>query len=462
MIFRNRQEAGSQLARLLHFWTGRSDVLVLALPHGGVETGFAIARHLDVPLDILLARKLGVPGHEDTAFGAIAPGGFRYIDQSVVQAAGMAPEEIEKSIEQTQESLRRQDRLYRANRAPLDVSGRTVILADDGIATGASIRVAIQALRAMHPARLIVAVPVAPASIIERFRGDVDEFFCLYQPQAVRAVGQFYWDFSPVSDEEVVEILERAAELHRNGGAPGADYVARPAVQGDGFQGGVVLQTATARLEGALSLPASAVGLVLFVHGSSSRRYSPRSRSLAKILQSQRLGTLLFDLLTDEEDLPDQRKAGYRLEIPLLAQRLIDAVEWLTSQSSFRHLPLCYLGSGTGAAAALLAAARRPEQVQAIVSHGGRPDLAGDALSQVQAPTLLVVGNADGVIIERNQQALATLGCAAKKLITVPGATYPFEDLGTLAPVGQHAAEWFLTHLGVAGSVASEGFAQAS
>lgn len=463
MIFRSRQEAGTQLAKQLYFWNGRSDAIVLALPRGGAETGFAMARDLDLPLDILLARKLGVPGHEELAFGAVAPGGFRYLDAGMIQATGIGTEQIEKVTEATLEVLRRQDRSYRANRAPLDVSGKTVILTDDGVATGASMQVAIQALRAMGPARVIVAVPVAPSDVCEHMRSEVDELFCSYQAKQVREVGQFYWEFPPVTDEEVVELLERAKEFYGKTQLPGAAISRRTSpAPSEGFQGGVILQAAMARLEGVLSLPADAAGLVLFAHGSSSSRYNPRNRYLAKALQARRLGTLLFDLLTVEEDSANLQMGGNRFDIRLLAERLSGAVEWLEQQKSFRALPMGYCCAGTGTAAALVTAANHPEKVQAIVSRGGRPDLAGEALGRVEAPTLLLVGEADGGLIGINEEALGDLGCAEKKLITVPGATHPFEDPGTLELVAHHAAEWFCRHLGVPAAAGTVGTAPRS
>ena len=200
MIFRNRQEAGVQLAKRLQSWAGSSDVVILAIPRGGVEVGFAIARELHLALDILLAGKLGMPGQEELAFGAVAPGGVRYLDRKLIAVAGITQDQIERLTEDRLELLRRQDRLYRANRAPLEVSGKTVILVDDGIATGASILVAVRAARAMNPSRLIVAVPVAPVSAGARVRAEADEFLCLFEPVGFHAVGQFYRDFAPVSD----------------------------------------------------------------------------------------------------------------------------------------------------------------------------------------------------------------------------------------------------------------------
>lgn len=202
------------------------------------------------------------------------------------------------------------------------------------------------------------------------------------------------------------------------------------------------------RLQGILGLPTDAIGLVVFAHGTGSSRYSPRNQFVAKVLNSRQLGTLLFDLLTKEEEALDEYTRQIRFDIPLLAERLVEVARWLDEQAEVGRLPLGYFGASTGAAAALVAAARSPEKVAAIVSRGGRPDLAGAALRSVQAPTLLLVGGRDYGVIELNQQALKALGCSEKALRIVPGATHLFEEAGTLEQVAEQAAEWFRRYLG--------------
>jgi putative phosphoribosyl transferase len=202
-----------------------------------------------------------------------------------------------------------------------------------------------------------------------------------------------------------------------------------------------------ARLDGDLSIPAGAHGVVLFAHGSGSSRHSPRNRYVARVLQEAKLATLLMDLLTPQEESVDQRTAHLRFDIQLLADRLTIAVNWLASQEETRTLPIGCFGASTGAAAALAAAANRPNLVRAVVSRGGRPDLAGDLLRHVTAPTLLIVGGYDTPVIELNQHALAALHCE-KKLVIVPGATHLFEEPGTLEEVARLARDWFEHYLG--------------
>ena len=199
-------------------------------------------------------------------------------------------------------------------------------------------------------------------------------------------------------------------------------------------------------LEGNLSLPKGADGVVLFAHGSGSSRHSPRNRYVAALLNQAKLATLLVDLLTSDEEAIDMQTAHLRFDIGLLAERLVAVTDWLTQNPETRHLRVGYFGASTGAAAALVAAAERADVLGAVVSRGGRPDLAGPALPRVRAPTLLIVGGNDFQVIELNRAALAQLRCE-KQLVIVPGATHLFEERGALDEVARLAREWFERHL---------------
>jgi len=203
--------------------------------------------------------------------------------------------------------------------------------------------------------------------------------------------------------------------------------------------GGVVI-------EGNLAIPSGAKGIALFAHGSGSSRFSPRNRYVAKAFNAQKIATLLFDLLTDEEDQEDLATAEYRFNINLLAERLIGATEWLKKDPQTKNLAFGYFGASTGAAAALIAAAKLPNEIAAVVSRGGRPDLAASYLSRVAAPTLLMVGSLDEEVIELNKQAMEQM-TAEKKLVIVSGATHLFEEPGKLEEVAKLAADWFLRYL---------------
>ena len=200
-------------------------------------------------------------------------------------------------------------------------------------------------------------------------------------------------------------------------------------------------------LEGNLTIPEEARGMVLFAHGSGSSRHSPRNRFVAQVLNQAGLGTLLIDLLTSDEEAVDRDTAHLRFDIELLAGRLVTAIDWLADSRETKALPIGCFGASTGAAAALVAAATRPEVVHAVVSRGGRPDLAGSALAVVRAPTLLIVGGRDTPVIALNRQALAALQTEEKELTIVPGATHLFEEPGTLEDVADLAAVWFTRYL---------------
>jgi pimeloyl-ACP methyl ester carboxylesterase len=208
----------------------------------------------------------------------------------------------------------------------------------------------------------------------------------------------------------------------------------------------VQVPAGTVTLDGNLTLPEYAQAIVLFAHGSGSSRHSPRNRYVARVLNEAKLATLLIDLLTLHEEVIDTRTAHLRFDIDLLAERLVDATDWLTQFPDTKHLPIGYFGASTGAAAALAAAAVRPDVVGAVVSRGGRPDLAGSALPRVRAPTLLIVGGDDRQVIELNRVALAQLRCE-KQLVIVPAATHLFEEPGALDEVARLARDWFQRYL---------------
>src|SRR3954447_20867658 len=224
-VFRDRADAGRILAAELAGYAGRSDVIVLALPRGGVPVAYEVARALGAPLDVFLVRKLGVPGHEELAFGAIATGGVRLLNHDVVRSLGILPQIIDRVTANERTELERREREYRGDRSPPDVRDKTVILIDDGLATGASMRAAGAALRQQHPARIVVAVPIAAPSTCEEFQDEVDEVVCARTPEPFYAVGLWYEDFSQTTDEEVRELLRRAAE--GRAAAHGAKEVSR-------------------------------------------------------------------------------------------------------------------------------------------------------------------------------------------------------------------------------------------
>jgi predicted phosphoribosyltransferase len=208
-VFPDRRSAGTELARALKHYRGRSDLLVLALPRGGVPVAEEVARFLGAPLDVFIVRKLGVPGQPELAMGAIASGGVRAINDEIVQALHISPAALDSAADREYREVARRERTYRGDRPPLNVAGRTVIVIDDGIATGATMRAGVRALRKLEPARLIIAVPHAPVDTCESLAPEVDEIVCLEMPEPYIAVGRWYQDFPQLTDQQVRNILDQ-------------------------------------------------------------------------------------------------------------------------------------------------------------------------------------------------------------------------------------------------------------
>jgi len=211
-MFRSRVDAGRQLARKLTHYANRNDVLVLGIPRGGVPVAFEVAQAIHAPLDILLVRKLGVPGQRELAMGAIATGGARILNQRLIADAGVTQEQLAETIAAQEVELSRREELYRGVRPTVSVEGKTVILVDDGIATGSSMLAGIEALRTLHPEKIVVAVPVAPSHAEADIGSVADEFICVDQPEWFFGIGEFYEDFSQTEDAEVRALLERSVQ----------------------------------------------------------------------------------------------------------------------------------------------------------------------------------------------------------------------------------------------------------
>lgn len=445
MLFQDRKDAGQALARAVGEVPDLKDALVLALPRGGVPVAAEVARALHLPLDIFVVRKLGTPGQEELAMGAIARDGTMVINRWVVDDLGISPETIEAVAKRERQEIERREMVYRNGHAAARIEGRTVILVDDGLATGATMLAAVHAVRPVA-SRVIVAVPVATQSICAKLRSEADEVICLATPEPFIAVGRFYKDFGQTTDDEVHAILAQARSeqeiIHENVNEEDSNSGHSGGRQQLPVQipaGGVVLQ-------GDLTIPERLRGVVLFAHGSGSSRHSPRNRHVAEVLQKAGLATLLMDLLTSREEESEQYTRHLRFDINLLAERLLRATAWIAGQPQFKGVKVGYFGASTGAAAALVAAAETGKTIAAVVSRGGRPDLAGARLNRVHSPTLLIVGGNDREVIRMNRDALALLRCE-KKLEIVSGATHLFEEPGTLEEVARLARAWFEKYL---------------
>ncbi len=433
MFFTDRAEAGRRLAARLEPLRGEP-VVVLGLPRGGVPVALEVARALGAPLDVIVVRKLGVPFQPELGMGAVSEDGVHVINRDMARRAGVSENELAAITARQQATVELRAASYRVIRPRQPLAGRVAVIVDDGIATGSTARAACQVARAQGAARVVLAVPVAPPGWEDRIGGDADELVCLDTPGGFHAVGQFYADFSPVTDEDILACLRRAA-------------TAVPAMAGSladppAYSGEVQPAAGEVRLAGYLTVPPGAPGIVIFAHGSGSSRHSPRNRHVARILTDAGLGTLLFDLLTPEEEL-DRSNV---FDIQLLAGRLAQVTAWLRSQPQAGQAAIGYFGASTGAAAALWAATEPGTAIAAVVSRGGRPDLARPRLAAVTAPTLLIVGGHDEIVLDLNRRAQAEL-CCENRLAIVPGATHLFEEPGTLDAAAVLARDWFTSHL---------------
>ncbi|MER7581377.1 phosphoribosyltransferase family protein [Kitasatospora sp. NPDC097691] len=481
--FADRTEAGRQLAaRLGH--VGGPGIVIVALPRGGVPVAAEVAKALGAPLDICVIRKLGVPYQPELGMGAIGEDGVRVLNEQVIRLASVTDGQLAEVERRERAELERRARRYRGDRPPADVRGRTVVVVDDGIATGSTARAACRIVRARGAARVVLAVPVAPRDWTDRLEEVADELVCVDTPSPFFAIGEFYADFSQTEDAEVLRLLAeaRVREQQRESdpGDPAAAYA--------GTDRELVLPADGVRLAGRLTVPPHARGVVVFAHGSGSGRHSPRNRYVAEYLNRSGLATLLFDLLTEAEE-PDRHNV---FDVGLLGSRLTAVARQLNPEDGTtpetgtgtvpdtgtgtgivpdtgtgtgivpdtgtvpetRGLPLGLFGASTGAAAALHTAAELGPAVRAVVSRGGRPDLAGaEVLGRVSAPTLLVVGSLDTTVLDLNRRAGSRLRCESE-LAVVPRATHLFEEPGTLDQVAELARNWFLRHLPASGSEA--------
>ncbi|HEX6257598.1 MAG TPA: phosphoribosyltransferase family protein [Euzebyales bacterium] len=435
MRFTDRRDAGRRLAERLTPLRAETPVVV-GLPRGGVPVAAEVAARLQAPLDVLIVRKLGCPWQPELGMGAIGEGGARVLNHDLIARLGVTAAELDVVAAREQAELARRVRAYRGTTTRVPAAGRVVIVVDDGIATGFTARAAITVLRQQGAQRVVLAVPVAPPETVEELRGVADDVVCLQTPAWFSGIGAFYTDFTQTSDAEVRRLL---AQARQEGTVVGAAASADPddsdpardvEVAGDGV-----------RLPGNLGMPEDPIAAVIFAHGSGSSRLSPRNTMVAGRLNGAGLATLLFDLLTPTEAL-DRANV---FDTSLLADRLVQATRWLRRQPEIGELPLGYFGASTGAAAALRAAAALGDGIAAVVSRGGRPDLAGPSLARVTAPTLLIVGGRDEMVLELNRHAQQRMRCTSR-LEVVPDAGHLFEEPGALDTVADLAAQWFAAH----------------
>jgi predicted phosphoribosyltransferase/pimeloyl-ACP methyl ester carboxylesterase len=473
----DRHEAGSQLAAELMPFASEQPVVV-ALPRGGVPVAVEIASALGAPIEFLAVRKIGAPGNPELAVGAVAEDGTGVLDPRSAGMLGMTRELLDAKLEQESQELRRRVARYREGQPSIALRGRTAIVVDDGMATGMTELAAVRALRKRGAERIIVAVPVASSEAVAALEQEADRVIALTVPRRLYGVGMWYRDFAPVSDEEVLALLANA----RMGAPPAPARPASPSAAAPpqetappeatappegtpapdvgGSPGQALRPGATPpeapppreeelafeldglRLEANLTMPEVPRGLVVFAHGSGSSRLSPRNRAVAVALRGAGFASLLLDLLSEQEG--QRRELAF--DVPLLSARLEQVTREARSLAQLRGLPVGYFGASTGAAAALSAAAALGTEIAAVVSRGGRPDLADERLPSVVSPTLLIVGERDRDVLELNLRAADRLRCP-HDLVAVAGAGHLFEEPGALQRVAELAIEWFQRHL---------------
>jgi predicted phosphoribosyltransferase/predicted alpha/beta-hydrolase family hydrolase len=426
MRFSNREEAGEKLAAVLKKMRF-NDPIVIALPRGGLPVAAKVAEALHSPLDILIVRKIGAPDNPEYGIGAITEDGPYWLNQDAVTSLGITDEQLQEILNREMMELSSRVHRFRGNRPLTSVEEREVILVDDGLATGVTARVAIEYLKELGAGKIILAIPTCAKKSAQSLREIAHSVLCLEESDDFLSVGLWYEDFSQLSDDEVISIL-MSHVWNKNTVSTIPLRVSKEVK---------IMDSGSIYLSGQLNIPTVCNGIVIFAHGSGSGRLSPRNIQVAHYLNTVGLGTLLFDLLTVEES----KDRTNIFDVPFLSKRLILATKWVLNQKAYQQLPIGYFGASTGAAAALWAAADMKSKIAAVVSRGGRPDLAIPKLKDVQSPTLLMVGSSDEHVIELNQEASQYL--LKKKLIIVPGATHLFEEPGTLELVSKNAGNWF-------------------
>lgn len=414
--FENRTEAGKQLAEKLANQEWRHSC-VLALPRGGVPVAIEVAHRLGLPWDVLIVKKIGSPMQPEYAIGAIAEEDRPVWNEEALTLMDLTAKDRAVLVYPLREKIRQRIKAWRPQGPKFDVEGKIVILVDDGLATGLTMRAAVEHLKRRHAKKIIVAVPVAPESVVTMFEGLVDQLVVLKVPPYFSAVGEWYDDFTQVDDETVTGLLK----VEESFMAPHKD---------------IDIATPQGSIKGILSQPPESKGLIIFAHGSGSSRLSPRNQLVAHALNKAGFTTLLFDLLTLEEA---ENRADV-FDIDLLSGRLALATQWARKEPELSYLNIAYYGASTGAAAALVAASKDP-QIVTVVSRGGRPDLARDHLKHVSCPVLLVVGGEDTEVLSLNREAKLKLREAS--LLVIPGATHLFEEAGTLENVIKGSTDWF-------------------
>jgi predicted phosphoribosyltransferase/dienelactone hydrolase len=415
MIYRDRKDAGGRLAAALR-GKGFQNPVVLGIPRGGVPLAAEVAHALKGELGVVVARKLGAPWNPELAIGATTAIGATYINEAVAAEVGADKRYIEAETKKQIEEAKRREELFDSSRRP-KVGGRTVIVVDDGIATGATAIAAVRSIKAEGAERVILAIPVGPPETVRQLRGEADEVICLDENPGFWAVGQFYVEFNPVSDDEVRRILDSFV-------AVAADPSRRVEIRRDDV-----------RLVGILTTPAErgAFPLVVFVHGLGSGKDSPRNRVIAERLVETGIATLLFDLSGHGESSADRTEGIEAFVLDLEA-----AFAWAERQEDVKPELIGIAGSSLGATVAVRALGQGRVHPKAMVLRG--PPMDPEEFRQVHVPSLVLVGSRDSLRFEAERGVAENPDLS---LSVVEGASHLFEEPGTLEEALQRTVDWF-------------------
>ena len=443
--FQDRVHAGDALARSLIPFASQRDVVVLGLARGGVPLARQVADVLGVPISVFISGKIGVPGIEEVALGAIAEGSDHVVTDSMAWYIGVPQPVIERLAVRERVELMRRTQLYRNGEPLPDLEGKTVVLVDDGLATGATIRAAARAIRSHRPRRLVAAVPVASRLGMADIRDEVDEIVAVVVGDEFASVSAAYETFEPMTDDEVLIALGRPIRR-----VSGMVYDISGLITDS--ERTIEIPIPGGRVVGDLGTPTNIDfgesgrashdrdALAILVHAGGSSRDSYRNRYIAGRLRLEGYATLRVDLLTRDEEALDAQGGSIRFDVAKIAARLTDVCDWAVRAGVYGARRAILFGAGTGAAGALMTAARRQSNTLAVVVRGGRVDLAESALSRVRAPVLSIVGTEDREIMVSNSNALRLL--RRSKLIRVRGAGQTFGEPGALGAVAEHSVKW--------------------
>ena len=456
-MFRDRAAAGRALARLLGTYRGQPGVIVLGLARAGVPVAREVADHLGVPIGVVVAHKVGVPGIEDVALGAVAEGSHRVIADSIAWYLGVPQRIVDRLVERERIEVERRAATYRTGLRSFDLRGRTVIIVDDGLATGATMRAAIRSVRARRPALIVAAVPVAAQPSAEEVRAEVDELVVAMTPARFNAISAWYENHVPVSDDDVFALAGQPARrvspyvrdmsdqlgvaLTR---AHGHDQPAERTICVPAFDATVVGELGVprvARLSTRWARRGGVRGLVILGSGSEGSRNSYMERYLAGRLRLSGYATLRVDLFTREEQHAAGPEALRHADVQRAAARLAGVCEWAEREGVAGAHRTILAGAGTGAAAVLVTAAHRPGHTFAVAVRGARVDLVSAALPNITAPTLFVVSADEERARPGYADAFDRLSRTAV-LVRIPRVGSSFEEPGALGTVAEHTVGW--------------------